>query len=147
MHEEVNESGNSGRMVSGKILIGRASQPTAATVVSTSRIFSYNTEEWFAGSPVRQSKLQPQKLSQHLVCPLTTLGCVTGSSVGQSKPQLQQLSQQQQPQSANSYIQLLQQREEENRVEVERLTAEIRSLKLQLLQVAGKEILSTFIVY
>ncbi|KAK7869836.1 hypothetical protein R5R35_008053 [Gryllus longicercus] len=35
------------------------------------------------------------------------------------------------------YIQLLQQREEENRAEVERLTAEIRSLKLQLLQMSG----------
>jgi hypothetical protein len=35
----------------------------------------------------------------------------------------------------------LQQREEENRAEVERLTAEIRSLKLQLLQVAGRIIL------
>ncbi|KAJ9584998.1 hypothetical protein L9F63_020659, partial [Diploptera punctata] len=57
-----------------------------------------------------------------------------GSSVGQAQSQLA-LSQQ--PQSVNSYIQLLQQREEENRVEVERLTAEIRSLKLQLLQVAG----------
>lgn len=33
-----------------------------------------------------------------------------------------------------SYQQLLQQREEENRLEVERLTAEIRALKLQLLQ-------------
>ncbi|XP_069680088.1 chondroitin sulfate N-acetylgalactosaminyltransferase 2 isoform X2 [Periplaneta americana] len=65
----------------------------------------------------------------------------TGASVGQSQPQLQQMSQQpQSQQSVNSYIQLLQQREEENRAEVERLTAEIRSLKLQLLQVAGNGI-------
>ncbi|GFG37175.1 hypothetical protein Cfor_00424, partial [Coptotermes formosanus] len=62
------------------------------------------------------------------------------SSVGQSQSQLQQLSQQQ-PQSINSYIQLLQQREEENRAEVERLTAEIRSLKLRLLQVTGRTIM------
>jgi hypothetical protein len=41
----------------------------------------------------------------------------------------------------------LQQREEENKVEVERLTAEIRSLKLQLLQVAGKDSLWTLMVY
>jgi hypothetical protein len=67
--------------------------------------------------------------------------------VGQSKPQLQQLSQQQQPQSVNSYIQLLQQREEENRAEVERLTAEIRSLKLQLLQVAGRDILFILVFF
>lgn len=33
-----------------------------------------------------------------------------------------------------SLQQLLQQREEENRVEIERLTAEIKALKLQLLQ-------------
>ncbi|XP_021937990.1 chondroitin sulfate N-acetylgalactosaminyltransferase 2 isoform X2 [Zootermopsis nevadensis] len=63
-----------------------------------------------------------------------------GSSVGQFQSQLQQLSQQQQSQSVNSYIQLLQQREDENKAEVERLTAEIRSLKLQLLQVAGNGI-------
>ena len=56
-----------------------------------------------------------------------------------------QLSLSQQPQSVNSYIQLLQQREEENRAEVERLTAEIRSLKLQLLQVAGRT--SSFIYF
>ena len=36
-----------------------------------------------------------------------------------------------------SYQQLLQQREEENRQEVERLTAEIRALKLQLLQLTN----------
>lgn len=40
-------------------------------------------------------------------------------------------------QSASGYIQLLQQREEENRIEVERLTAEIRALKLKLLQLTG----------
>lgn len=34
----------------------------------------------------------------------------------------------------NGYLQLLQQREEENRQEVAKLTSEIRSLKLQLLQ-------------
>ncbi|XP_044737998.1 chondroitin sulfate N-acetylgalactosaminyltransferase 2 [Chrysoperla carnea] len=45
--------------------------------------------------------------------------------------------QQDMQQSANGYIQLLQQREEENRLEVERLTAEIRALKLQLLQITG----------
>jgi hypothetical protein len=38
-----------------------------------------------------------------------------------------------------SYQQLLQQREEENRQEVERLTAEIRALKLQLLQLTNGE--------
>lgn len=46
--------------------------------------------------------------------------------------------QQDMQQSANGYIQLLQQREEENRLEVERLTAEIRALKLQLLQITGR---------
>lgn len=37
----------------------------------------------------------------------------------------------------NNYLLLLQQREEENREEVTKLTAEIRSLKLQLLQLQG----------
>lgn len=36
------------------------------------------------------------------------------------------------------YLQLLQQREEENRQEVDRLTAEIKALKLQLLQLTGE---------
>lgn len=38
----------------------------------------------------------------------------------------------------NGYLQLLQQREEENRQEVAKLTAEIRLLKLQLLQLKSK---------
>lgn len=40
--------------------------------------------------------------------------------------------------SGQGYQLLLQQREEENRQEVERLTAEIRALKLQLLQLTSK---------
>ncbi|KAG5875279.1 hypothetical protein JTB14_000749 [Gonioctena quinquepunctata] len=49
--------------------------------------------------------------------------------------QVQQQSQQQQQQDQGSSLQqLLQQREEESRQEIERLTAEIRALKLQLLQ-------------
>ena len=38
----------------------------------------------------------------------------------------------------SSYLQLLQQREEENRQEVAKLTAEIRSLKVQLIQLRSK---------
>lgn len=43
-----------------------------------------------------------------------------------------------QQESGQNYQQLLQQREEENRQEVERLTAEIRALKLQLLQLTSE---------
>jgi hypothetical protein len=129
---------------------------------------------YVAGSSVGQTSPQPQQLSQRQQEPVYSLNCVTGSvgqsspqqlslqqqepvyslitpscvagsSAGQSKPQPQQLPQQQ-PQTVESYIQLLQQREEENRAEVERLTAEIRSLKLQLLQVAGKDIASTLMI-
>lgn len=39
-----------------------------------------------------------------------------------------------------AYISLLEQREEENRAEVARLTAEIRGLKLQLLQVQAQDV-------
>lgn len=39
--------------------------------------------------------------------------------------------------NGHSYQQLLQQREEENRQEVERLTSEIKALKLQLLQLTN----------
>lgn len=38
-----------------------------------------------------------------------------------------------------AYVSLLEQREEENRVEVTRLTEEIRALKLQLLQLTSPE--------
>lgn len=39
--------------------------------------------------------------------------------------------------SNNNYLQLMKQREEENRQEVAKLTAEIRSLKLKVLQLQG----------
>lgn len=55
-------------------------------------------------------------------------------SKGSESPAYGETSEGTQPDSVETYIQLLQQREEENRIEVERLTAEIRSLKLQLLK-------------
>lgn len=70
------------------------------------------------------------------------VGWFSGSTATQQH-QLLQLQQQQQQDSGQqdngqSYKQLLQQREEENRQEVERLTSEIRALKLQLLQLTSK---------
>ncbi|XP_074033678.1 chondroitin sulfate N-acetylgalactosaminyltransferase isoform X3 [Leptinotarsa decemlineata] len=60
----------------------------------------------------------------------------SGSQQDINSVQFQQQQQQQHQQQDRGYSlqQLLQQREEETRVEVERLTAEIRALKLQLLQ-------------
>lgn len=50
----------------------------------------------------------------------------------------QQLNVENENDHQSSYLQLLQQREEENRQEVSKLTSEIRSLKLQIIQLKSK---------
>lgn len=57
--------------------------------------------------------------------------------IGASKVDVQQQINSENEQQ-RGYLQLLQQREEENRQEVAKLTAEIHSLKLQLIQLKCK---------
>ncbi|GAB0100606.1 Hexosyltransferase [Sergentomyia squamirostris] len=58
---------------------------------------------------------------------------------GATKVDLQQQQVNSENEQQRGYLQLLQQREEENRQEVAKLTAEIRSLKLQLLQLRNTQ--------
>lgn len=77
-----------------------------------------------------------------IICSVAFTGPTVALLQQHQQQQQQQLQLQQQDSgqqdSGQSYQQLLQQREEENRQEVERLTAEIRALKLQILQLTSK---------
>ncbi|CAG9838594.1 unnamed protein product [Diabrotica balteata] len=67
---------------------------------------------------------------------IKALGCDGSTMIGGAPQDISSIQSQQE--NSNSLQQLLQQREEETRQEIERLTAEIRALKLQLLQYTNK---------